>query len=327
MSKLRTTLRPADFALSPVLIVLIVILLQASLLGAFFYLDDREHLRFEPAEIALLVAYSLIAIGIAIPIGMMRQRWMKSEERVRQRLIDVIDAIPDPSAVRDVKGKYIMWNKAAEAYHGIKADHVLGKTPFDIFPKDVARSILELDAECTLSNQIVLRRVVLPPLYGKGQRITTIRVAPVQSASNSGIRGVVTIVHDITEMECESSALLHATTQLRLALETSGFGSWIWNLDNDHVTFSTQYQKLLKYSGANFSEDFKIKTRIHASDLDTIEQAMRRTLKDGLPFDETYRLRCFDDEYRPFHASGEVAMDAQGRRYFAGLLCPLDRQA
>jgi PAS domain S-box-containing protein len=327
MSQLRTAIRPNASFLSPVAIVLLVVVLQALLLGGFFYLANEERLVLESAEILLLLVYSAVAIGMAIAVGSIRYRWIQRENRVRQRLLDVIDAIPDPSAVRDVKGRYIMWNKAAESYHGIKAEHVLGKTPFELFPREVARSILELDAQCSLSNKTVVRRLVLPPLYGKDQRVAKIRVAPVQSTSDSDVRGVVTILHDITETERQSSALLHTTTQLRLALETSGFGSWIWNLDNDHVTFSPQYERLMRYQGKSFREDFQIKTRVHPQDLPTVELAMRRTLKEGLPFDETYRIRCFDDEYRPFHASGEVALDAQGARYFAGLLCPLDRSA
>jgi hypothetical protein len=49
-------------------------------------------------------------------------------------------------------------------------------------------------------------------------------------------------------------------------------------------------------------------------------------------FGELYRDRVdcengFDKVYRYFHASGEAAFDDKGRRFFAGLLCPLDRSA
>jgi PAS domain S-box-containing protein len=327
MSKLNSSLRTSSSASSPSTIVLLVVLLQAALLGIYFYLADRQVLAIEPAELMLLLAYSIIAVGLAIVMGIMRQRWLQREDSVRQRLLGVIEAIPDPSAVRDVKGRYVMWNKAAEEYHGIKSQHVVGKTPFELFPPAVARSILELDAQCSQSGQTVVQRLVLPPLYGKGQRVATIRVAPVRSASDASIRGAVTILHDVTEAEREASALRHLSTQLKMALDTSGFGSWIWDLESDMVTFSAQYQALLRYKGTNFRQDFEFLSRVHLGDIEAVKAAAVRTIKHHEPFDQVYRLRCFDEVYRYFHASGESALDGNGKRYFAGLLCPLDRSA
>jgi PAS domain S-box-containing protein len=327
MSQLRTSVRPTASFMSPVLIVLLVVLLQALLIGGFFYLGGQGQLVLESAELSLLIAYSAVAILMAIIVGIIRYRWIQREDRVRQRLIDVIEAIPDPSAVRDMKGRYISWNKAAESYHGIKAEHVLGKTPFEIFPREIARTLLELDAQCSLSNQKVIQRVTLPPLYGKGLRIVSIHVAPVQSSSSKDVRGFVTILQDITEQEREASSLRHLSTQLKMALDTSGFGSWIWDLDNDIVTYSSQYKALLRYEGENFKQDFEFLSRIHPGDSEVVVAAAKNSLKTNAPFDQVYRLRCFDEVYRYFHASGESALDDKGRRYFAGLLCPLDRTA
>jgi PAS domain S-box-containing protein len=327
MSKLNTSLRTSSSVLSPLMVVLLVIMLQALLLGAYFYLADRNKLTVAPAELTLLLAYSAVAIGLAIVMGIMRQRWMQREDSVRQRLLGVIEAIPDPSAVRDVKGRYVMWNKAAEEYHGIKSQHVVGKTPFELFPPAVARSILELDAQCSQSGQTVVQRLVLPPLYGKGQRVAMIRVAPVRSVADTSIRGVVTILHDVTEAEREASALRHLSTQLKMALDTSGFGSWIWDLEGEAVTYSAQYQALLRYKGDQFRQDFEFLSRVHPGDIEMVKAAAVRTIKQYEPFDQVYRLRCFDEVYRVFRASGESALDDKGRRYFAGLLCPLDRSA
>ena len=331
MNQLRKAVSLDSFLLSPIVLISAIVALQVLLVGGFYYsTTDKKHF-LERSEFTWLLIYSGIAITLAIAVGIMRHRWMLREDRVRQRLLDVIDAIPDPSAVRDVKGKYIMWNKAAEVYHGIKAVHVLGKTPFELFPQAVAREFLELDAECSLSNKAVMRRVVLPPIYGKSQRIANIRVAPVGSAVDSGtaknVRGVVTILQDITVAEREATALRHLTTQLKMALNTSGFGSWIWDLENDIVTYSAQYKSLLRYEGENFKQDFDFLSRIHPGDSEAIVAAGKLSLKTNAVFDQVYRLRCFDEVYRYFHASGEAAFDDKGRRFFAGLLCPLDRTA
>jgi PAS domain-containing protein len=137
----------------------------------------------------------------------------------------------------------------------------------------------------------------------------------------------VTILHDITETEREASALRHLSTQLKMALDTSGFGSWIWDLEHERVTYSAQYQALLRYRGENFEQDFDFRSRIHPGDSEAVVAAAKLTMRQSVSFDQVYRLRCFDEVFRVFHASGEAALDDKGRRYFAGLLCPLDREA
>jgi PAS domain S-box-containing protein len=330
MSKQHTHLSVKSNTFSPLVVVILVALIQVALIGTYVYLAEQDLLAIEPAELALLLAYSAIAIGLAIAVGLFRVRWMRREETVRQRLLAVIGAIPDPSAVRDLKGRYVMWNQAAESYHGIKSEHVLGKTPFELFPKEVARNILELDAQCSLSGQMVVKRVELPALYGKGRRTAIIRVAPVHSTSDQkggNIRGVVTILHDVTSSELEAVKLRQLTAQLKMALDTSGFGSWIWELDNDVQTYSQQYQTLLHYKGNNFKEDFVFLERLHPGDQATVTLEAKRSIKENMPFDQVYRLRCFDEQYRYFHASGEAVLNEHGKRQFAGLLCPLDRNA
>jgi PAS domain S-box-containing protein len=324
MSKQRTHLSVKSNTFSPMLVVLLVALIQVALIGTYFYLAQQELLAIEPAELALLLAYSALAIGLAIAVGIFRLRWMRREETVRQRLLAVIEAVPDPSAVRDLKGRYVMWNKAAETYYGIKPDYVLGKTPFELFPKDVARSILELDAQCSMSGQMVVKRLELPPLYGHGHRVVMVRVAPVLSSGDQSARGVVTILHDVTASEAEAAALRQTSTQLKMALDTSGFGSWLWDLNTSEQIYSSQYYALLRYSGKNFKEDFVFLSRLHPDDHKSVTEAAKRSIREKIPFDQIYRLRCFDDEYRYFHASGESVTDEDGKRQFAGLLCPLD---
>lgn len=327
MGKQQSQINVTSGGFSPVAIVLLVIFLQAALVAAHFYLAQLQLIVIEPAERMLLLAYSAIAIFLACVVGYFRVRWINREDTVRQRLLGVIEAIPDPSAVRDLKGRYVMWNKAAEQYHGVKADHVLGKTPFELFPKEVARSILALDAECSESCQTVVKRVELPPLYGKGQRVAIIRVAPVRSATDEKLRGVVTILHDVTQSERETTELRQTSAQLKMALDTSGFGSWTWDLASNEQKYSLQYQKLLRYQGKNFSDDYVFLERLHPGDLEAVIQEAKRSIKENTHYDQVYRLRCFDEAYRYFRVSGQPVTDAQGKRQFAGLLCPLDRNA
>jgi PAS domain S-box-containing protein len=327
MSQIKTRLSVNTSLFSPIVVVLLVVLIQVIFLSTYFYLEQRGLLQIEPAELSLLLGYALVLIALAIAVGMLRLRWMRREETVRQRLISVIEAVPDPSAVRDVKGRYVMWNKAAESYYGIKSEHVMGKTPFELFPQDLARNLLELDAQCNLSNQAVVKRIELPPIYGKGHRVAMVRVAPVHSGRDQTVRGVVTILHDVTGSEAEAASLRQMSTHLKMALDTSGFGSWLWDLHTNEQTYSSQYHGLLRYTGNNFKQDFVFLDHLHPGDHAIVTEAAKISISQRTPFDQVYRLRCFDEQYRYFHASGEAVVNEHGKLQFAGLLCPLDRNA
>jgi PAS domain S-box-containing protein len=325
MRQLPAGMRVASRWLSPIFLTLLILFLQGLLVGAYFYLVSTGRINAEPDEIVLLLSYCALTLVLAIIIAIMRHRFTQRENRVRQRLLDVIDAVPDPSAVRDAKGRYVLWNKAAEHYHGIKAQHVLGKTPYELFPPAVARSILELDAQCAEANQTVVKRLELPPLYGKGHRIATIRVAPVHTVDDrSNVRGAVTILHDITDAEHETSQLRHTASQLKAALDASGFGTWEWILEDQTAHFGEGYQRLLRYRGTQFAKDFNIRERLHPDDVKRVKDAAVASIASQGSFDLSYRLRCFDDVYRSFRSCGEVSKHADGKTHFAGLLCPLD---
>jgi PAS domain S-box-containing protein len=327
MNQPKNPLLTKNSALSPLVVVLLLIGIQALFFALYFYLGSQNKVRIESAELTLLLSFSAIASTMVVIVGVVRTRWMQRENSVRQRLIAVIEATPDPSAVRDVKGRYVMWNKAAEEYHGIQSQHVVGKTPFDLFPPDMATTLLELDAQCHASGSTVVKRLELPAIYGKSKRVAIMRVAPVRSATDASIRGVVTIVHDVTESEREAAALRHMSTQLKMALDRSGFGSWIVNIENNALVFSEQYQALVRYQGKQFNADFDFPARVHPDDHDRVMAAASLAIQKDVAFDEVFRLRCFDEQYRVFRSSGESALDASGKRYFAGLFCPQDRSA
>jgi PAS domain S-box-containing protein len=325
MQPLRKSLMPSSSDKSAGLIVGIVILLQLLLLTGYYYGEAQQQFNLHSPTWVLLLAYSAAMTLVALWAAWLRARWLKHESLVRQRLLDVIDAIPDPAAVRDVRGRYVMWNKAAEAYHGIKLGYVFQKTPLDLFPESLARIYMDLDAQAMETGQPVARRQEIPPIYGKGKRIAMLHIAPISSNAEPGARGTVSILHDITESETESAQLKHLSMQLKIALDTSGFGGWIWDLDQDVLSCSEQFQRLLHYSGDNFRRDFVFRERLHPEDRERVLEAVRRSIQTPSRFEDAYRLLAFDGKYYAFRASGQFTQDTQGKKYFAGLLVPASK--
>jgi PAS domain S-box-containing protein len=322
MKTLRRTLQPSTSDVSPLAIVLIAMTLQLLLLAGYFFGVTGQSFDASSGAWRLLLVHTALVFLVAVAAAIWRARWIKREGQVRQRLLDVIDAIPDPAMVRDLRGRYVVWNQAAEQFHGIKAAHAFLKTPEELFPEPIAKAIRELEAQALAGERSVVRRLELPPLYGKTRRVAMMRSASVASGLESDSRGTITILHDVTEAEREANTLRHISTQLKLALETSGFGSWIWDLDSDVLTCSEQFQALLRYRGEHFRKDFVFRERLHPDDRERALSAVRHAIKTQTPFQERYRMLSFDGEYLGFTGSGQNAQDAQGKHYFAGLLVP-----
>ena len=322
MKTLRRTLQPSTSDVSPLAIVLIAAALQVLLLAGYFFGVTGQSSDSNSSAWRWLLAHSTLVIVVAIAAAVWRARWIKREGQVRKRLLDVIDAIPDPAMVRDLRGRYVVWNQAAEQFHGIKAEHAFLKSPDDLFPESIAKVIWELEAKAIAGERPVVRRLELPPLYGKSRRVAIMRSASVASGMESDSRGTVTILHDVTEAEREANTLRHISTQLKLALDTSGFGSWVWDLDSDVLTCSEQFQALQRYRGGQFRKDFVFRERLHPDDRERVLAAVRHAIQTQTPFQEQYRMLSFDGEYLGFAGSGQSAQDAQGKHYFAGLLVP-----
>jgi PAS domain S-box-containing protein len=322
MKTLRRTLQPSASDASPLAILLIAMALQALLLAGYFFGVTSQSFDSKSRAWQWLMAHSGLVFIVAIFAAAWRARWIRREGRVRQRLLDVIEAIPDPAMVRDLRGRYVMWNPAAEQFHGFKASHAFLKTPFELFPEPVAKLILDLEAQALTAERSVVQRCEFPPLYGKGRRVVMMHTAPVASGLQSDARGTITILHDVTDAEREANALRHLSTQLKLALDTSGFGSWIWDLDSDVLTCSEQFQALLHYKGEYFRKDFVFRERLHPEDQERVLAAVKRSIQLEIPFNEPYRLLSFKGDYVSFSGSGQCAKDSQGKNYFAGLLVP-----
>lgn len=282
----------------------------------------RALLRLDTTGLALS---SALVGALVWLLARLAESRLRDDARVRERLFEIIDCLPDPAAVRDLQGRYVLWNQAAEAYYGITQAHVTGKQPHELFPQALAEALSHADRRVLASGSPLLNKIMLPPIYGRSARIAQLRVAPIHSADGAGkLRGVVSILSDITEAEQNAELQRRQEARLALALQACGAGLWDWDLEPDTVTYSLAFDQMLHYTGTEIGQDFVLRDRLHPGDRDAVLADVRASLTTGSPFSREYRLLCFDNQYRRFHGRGELLTDVWGRRHFTGLLSPLD---
>ncbi len=124
----------------------------------------------------------------------------------------LIDAIPSPISYKDADGRYLGCNAAFEAYCGLKREVLLGKTVYDIWPKDLADSYRAADLEVLQSPGRHIHEGEL--IYADGSRRQVVFYRTTFLRADGSLGGIVGIAWDVTDRVRAEQAL---QDQLRFA--------------------------------------------------------------------------------------------------------------
>jgi PAS domain S-box-containing protein len=115
------------------------------------------------------------------------------------------------------EGRFAVWNRQCEQMFGMPRDQVLGKTDYDIFPRDQADFFREKDAE-TFANRavvLILEEPVDSPVLGR--RILRTTKSPLYDPDGQPLL-LLGVSEDITERQRAEQALMAANAELEAAV-------------------------------------------------------------------------------------------------------------
>ena len=136
-----------------------------------------------------------------------RQNLQQERDRNYAFLRQIIDHIPTQITVKDLRdGRYVLANRVAETQFGMSREEIVGKTAFDLFPKQVADSVTS-DDEKAINRPDGLFLDVFPSQI-RGQRyITSKRIGiPDQTGET---RYLINVVDDVTERRRADERIAH----------------------------------------------------------------------------------------------------------------------
>lgn len=125
-----------------------------------------------------------------------------------------IEASPDPMWMKDASGRYIACNKAWLKLVNRKEEDVIGKTDWELYPPDVARSHIESD-QIAVSNGIFEGE--FKQATPKGELIFLVRKVPLRSPEGK-IVGNLGLGRDITERKRAEEEMENARRNFILAV-------------------------------------------------------------------------------------------------------------
>lgn len=144
------------------------------------------------------------------------------------------DTIPSPIFWKDAEGRYLGCNKAFEAYIGIRREDLIGKSVFDIAPRELA--VIYAAADQALFDSRGTQTYEAAVRYADGSRKNVVFNKAAFEKEGGGLGGLVGVILDITELK-------HAEQALRLS-------ATVFESSTDGIVITDAKTRILKVNRA-----------------------------------------------------------------------------
>lgn len=129
------------------------------------------------------------------------ERKIAEEDLRRTKLFldAVIESVPMPILVKTAKdSRFMLLNKAGEDLFGVNRDHLIGKTPHEVYEEKRANYVLALDSEVLRSDKpvVTLDHVISTP--ERGDRTVTSKKVAIKG-SDGRPEYLLSVIDDVTE--------------------------------------------------------------------------------------------------------------------------------
>ena len=254
-------------------------------------------------------------VGSVLVFRDVSQRRQTEDElrRTEQRFTRFMHHLPGLAWIKDVEGRYIYVNDAAERAFQMPRADLYGKTDDEIFPREVAARFSNNDRQAVASGSGV--QVVETLEHEDG----TLHYSLVTKFPIQGSNGVVAFVGgmaiDITEQRRAEASLRESEEKLRLLADTIPQLAWMARPDGHIFWYNRRWYD---YTGTT-PEEMEGWGWQSVHDPQTLPAVLERwkgSLASGEPFDMIFPLRGSDGEYRPFLTRVNPLKEESGRTLY-----------
>ncbi|WP_292461697.1 PAS domain S-box protein [Methanolobus sp.] len=130
----------------------------------------------------------------------------------RDAIATLLEAIPNPVFFKDSEGRYIGCNKAFEELMGLKHAEIIGKTVYDISPREIANKYSEMDD--ALYRNPGKQHYEWKIKDGKGNIRDVIFDESTIEDPDGTIKGIVGVISDVTKNKAAEKSLIQKTDML-----------------------------------------------------------------------------------------------------------------
>jgi PAS domain S-box-containing protein len=170
-----------------------------------------------------------------------------------------------------------------------------------------AMNALKTQSEYNFEYRVIHPDGSLHWALGKGRGI--------YDAAGQPIR-MIGIGMDISDRKATEIALRRSEEQLRLTLELTHIGCWVWNLATDEVMWNGNHFRLLGYTPGNFEVHYQMwRDRVHPEDIDRVEALQSYAVETHTDYTAEYRVIHPDGSLHWMMSRGRGVYDASGQAH------------
>ena len=233
---------------------------------------------------------------------------LRRNEQLLQTVADNTTAV---IYVKDTDGRFLFINRRFEQLFHLTTQQIIGHTNHAIFPREIADAFRANDLQVLERNRTVEYEEQAPHEDGLHTYLSIKFPLCDHTGKPYATCGIST---DITERKCIEQNLRSHEEQLRLALTSAEVGTWNWDLQTDHIYWSSQVDRFLDLSeGARPRTKYDWLALVYPEDRESMARAMRQAM-DQLGADVAFEHRVLrsDGSVSWCVWAGEIIRDQDG---------------
>ncbi|HPC57450.1 MAG TPA: PAS domain S-box protein [Kiritimatiellia bacterium] len=240
----------------------------------------------------------------------------EAEEAVRHseaRYRTFLQATSDMVFLKDDAFRYRISNPANNAFLGRDEADILGRTDFDLMPRETAEKCRASDRQALMNNAPVTSEESI------GDKTYQTVKFPVPLPG--GRTGIGAFIRDITADKRAEQAIRRSEAQLSNALAMAHAGHWEYDVDRDRFTFNDHFYRIFRTTaeavgGYHMSAAEYARRFIHPDDMDIVREETRRAVQSPDPqYSRRFEHRILFADGRPGFIAVRffIVKDGQGR--------------
>ncbi|MGB9938144.1 MAG: PAS domain S-box protein [Methanobacterium sp.] len=174
---------------------------------------------------------------------------LKAAKTIKEQLSfleDLMNTIPYPIFYKDKNYVYLGCNNAFEEYIGLSKDEIIGKTIYDIAPKDIADKYYKKDQE--LFENLKLQVYEGEVYHINGSKREVLFNKATYTNIEGDVTGLIGVMVDITDLKKAHEALQESETYYKTIFENTGTATIIIEEDKTISLVNSEFEKLYGYS-------------------------------------------------------------------------------